>query len=64
MAEGVSGHGTLTRAFVTVTATLSLAIGLVGAVVAVRWVQVRHRGPHDGFRVIVVAVHGHAASTC
>jgi LCP family protein required for cell wall assembly len=44
MAERISGHGTLTRALVGVTASLALVVGLVTAGLTVRWVQLRSVG--------------------
>ena len=41
MAERISGHGTLARALVGVTASLTLLVGLVTAGLTVRWVQLR-----------------------
>jgi LCP family protein required for cell wall assembly len=41
MAERISGHGTLARALVGVTASLALVVGLVTAGLTVRWVQLR-----------------------
>jgi LCP family protein required for cell wall assembly len=41
MAERISGHGTVTRALVGVTASLALVVGLVTAGLTVRWVQLR-----------------------
>ena len=44
MAERISGHGTLARALVGVTASLALLVGLVTAGRTVRWVQLRRLG--------------------
>jgi len=44
MAERISGHGTLARALVGVTASLALLVGLVTAGLTVRWVQLRRLG--------------------
>jgi LCP family protein required for cell wall assembly len=44
MAERISGHGTLTRALVGVTASLALVVGLVTVGLTVRWVQIRNIG--------------------
>ena len=44
MAERMSGHGTLARALVGVTASLALLVGLVTAGLTVRWVQLRDDG--------------------
>jgi anionic cell wall polymer biosynthesis LytR-Cps2A-Psr (LCP) family protein len=44
MAERISGHGTLARALVGVTASLALIVGLVTAGLTVRWVQIRNVG--------------------
>ena len=44
MAERISGHGTLARALVGVTASLALLVGLVTAGLTVRWVQLRGLG--------------------
>ena len=53
MAERISGHGTLARALVGVTASLALLVGLVTAGLTVRWVQLRGIGTDDGpFEVI------------
>jgi anionic cell wall polymer biosynthesis LytR-Cps2A-Psr (LCP) family protein len=41
MGERISGHGTLARALVGVTASLALLVGLVTAGLTVRWVQLR-----------------------
>jgi anionic cell wall polymer biosynthesis LytR-Cps2A-Psr (LCP) family protein len=49
MAERISGHGTLARAFVGVTASLALLVGLVTAGITVRWVQLRGIGTEEGF---------------
>lgn len=49
MAERISTHGTLVRALVGVTASLALLVGLVTAVVTVRWVQLRGFGTDGGF---------------
>lgn len=44
MAERISGHGTVTRALVGVTASLALIVGLVTAGLTIRWVQLRNVG--------------------
>src|SRR5687768_4602096 len=44
MAERISGHGTLARALVGVTASIALLVGLVTAGLTVRWVQLRWLG--------------------
>jgi anionic cell wall polymer biosynthesis LytR-Cps2A-Psr (LCP) family protein len=44
MAERISGHGTVARALVGVTASLALVVGLVTAGLTVRWVQLRGIG--------------------
>jgi anionic cell wall polymer biosynthesis LytR-Cps2A-Psr (LCP) family protein len=44
MAERISGHGTLARALVGVTASLALLVGLVTAGLTIRWVQLRGVG--------------------
>ena len=49
MAERISGHGTLARALVGVTASLALVVGLVTAGLTVRWVQLRDIGTDDTF---------------
>jgi anionic cell wall polymer biosynthesis LytR-Cps2A-Psr (LCP) family protein len=49
MAERISGHGTLARALVGVTASLALLVGLVTAGLTVRWVQLRNIGTDDTF---------------
>jgi anionic cell wall polymer biosynthesis LytR-Cps2A-Psr (LCP) family protein len=41
MAERISGHGTVARALVGVTASLALVVGLVTAGLTVRWIQLR-----------------------
>jgi len=41
MAERISGHGTVARALVGVTASLALLVGLVTAGLTVQWVQLR-----------------------
>jgi anionic cell wall polymer biosynthesis LytR-Cps2A-Psr (LCP) family protein len=46
MAERISGHGTLARALVGVTASLALLVGVVTAGLTVRWVQLRGVGTH------------------
>jgi anionic cell wall polymer biosynthesis LytR-Cps2A-Psr (LCP) family protein len=48
MAERISGHGTVARALVGVTASLALLVGLVTAGLTVRWVQLRGIGTNDG----------------
>jgi anionic cell wall polymer biosynthesis LytR-Cps2A-Psr (LCP) family protein len=48
MAERISGHGTLVRTLVGVSASLALLVGLVTAGVTVRWIQLRGIGTHDG----------------
>jgi anionic cell wall polymer biosynthesis LytR-Cps2A-Psr (LCP) family protein len=52
MAERISGHGTLARALVGVTASLALLVGLVTAGVTVRWVQLRGIGTEDTFHPV------------
>ena len=44
MANGIPPHGAFTRAFVALTASLSLIVGIVGVAGAVRWVQLRDVG--------------------
>jgi anionic cell wall polymer biosynthesis LytR-Cps2A-Psr (LCP) family protein len=51
MGERISGHGTLTRALVGVTASLALLVGLVTAGLIVRWVQLRGIGTDRGFHI-------------
>lgn len=63
MAERISGHGTLARALVGVTATLALLVGLVTAGLTVRWVQLRGVGTQDGFGG-TVAPEGTKAGPC
>jgi anionic cell wall polymer biosynthesis LytR-Cps2A-Psr (LCP) family protein len=48
MAERISGHGTVARALVGVTASLALVVGLVTAGLTVRWVQLRGIGTDAG----------------
>ncbi len=50
MADNVFGHGALARAIVAITATLSLVVGALTAVVAVRLWQVRDIGTEPGWR--------------
>jgi LCP family protein required for cell wall assembly len=50
MAQGTSHRGALTRSLVAVTASLSLLIGVVTTIAAVRWVQLRDVGTDSGFR--------------
>lgn len=52
MAERISGHGTLSRALVGVTASLALLVGLVTAGLTVRWVQLRGIGTEEGLRPV------------
>jgi anionic cell wall polymer biosynthesis LytR-Cps2A-Psr (LCP) family protein len=52
MAERISGHGTLARALVGVTASLALLVGLVTAGLTVRWVQLRGIGTEDTFHPV------------
>jgi anionic cell wall polymer biosynthesis LytR-Cps2A-Psr (LCP) family protein len=49
MAERISGHGTLARALVGVTASLALLVGLVTTGLTVRWVQLRGIGVSEDF---------------
>ena len=49
MAERISGHGTLARALVGVTASLALLVGLVTTGLTVRWVQLRGIGTDRDF---------------
>jgi anionic cell wall polymer biosynthesis LytR-Cps2A-Psr (LCP) family protein len=49
MAERISGHGTLARALVGVTASLALLVGLVTTGLTVRWVQLRGIGTDNTF---------------
>ena len=49
MAERISGHGTVARALVGVTASLALVVGLVTAGLTVRWVQLRGIGTDRSF---------------
>jgi anionic cell wall polymer biosynthesis LytR-Cps2A-Psr (LCP) family protein len=49
MAERISGHGTLSRTLVGVTASVALLVGLVTAGLTVRWVQLRGFGTDDTF---------------
>jgi len=51
MAEPISGHGTLARALVGVTASLALLVGLVTAGLTVRWVQLRKIGTDGDFHI-------------
>jgi anionic cell wall polymer biosynthesis LytR-Cps2A-Psr (LCP) family protein len=44
MAERISGHGTVARTLVGVTASLALLVGLVTAGLTVRWIQLRNVG--------------------
>ncbi|HEX4942054.1 MAG TPA: LCP family protein, partial [Actinomycetota bacterium] len=44
MAERISGHGTLARTLVGVTASLALLVGLVTAALTIRWIQIRDDG--------------------
>lgn len=44
MAERISGHGTLARALVGVTASLALLVGLVTTGLTIRWIQLRGIG--------------------
>src|SRR4051812_49336580 len=53
MAERISGHGTLTRALVGVTASLALVVGLVTAGLTVRWIQLRGVNTDPDFPTIV-----------
>ena len=62
MAERISGHGTVTRALVGVTASLALIVGLVTAGLTVRWVQLRGDGTIEGFHE--VAPEGTKAGPC
>jgi LCP family protein required for cell wall assembly len=48
MAERISGHGTVARALVGVTASLALVVGLVTSGLTVRWVQLRRIGADRG----------------
>ena len=48
MAERISGHGTLARTLVGVTASLALLVGLVTSALTVRWLQIRDEGTEDG----------------
>jgi LCP family protein required for cell wall assembly len=48
MAERISGHGTLARTLVGVTASLALLVGLVTAGLTARWIQLRNVGTEDG----------------
>jgi anionic cell wall polymer biosynthesis LytR-Cps2A-Psr (LCP) family protein len=50
MAERISGHGTLTRTLVGVTASLALLVGLVTAGLTIRWIQLRGAGVDVRFR--------------
>jgi anionic cell wall polymer biosynthesis LytR-Cps2A-Psr (LCP) family protein len=50
MANGTPPHGALTRALVALTASLSLIVGIGGVASALRWVQLRDVGTHEGFR--------------
>jgi LCP family protein required for cell wall assembly len=58
MAERISGHGTLTRALVGVTASLALLVGLVTAGLTVRWIQLRGVGTHGSGPFDAVAPAG------
>jgi anionic cell wall polymer biosynthesis LytR-Cps2A-Psr (LCP) family protein len=49
MAERISGHGTVPRALVGVTASLALLVGLVTAGLTVRWIQLRGIGTDATF---------------
>ncbi|MGI8615784.1 MAG: LCP family protein [Actinomycetota bacterium] len=49
MAERISGHGTVTRALVGVTASLALLVGLVTAGLTVQWVGLRQIGTDPRF---------------
>jgi anionic cell wall polymer biosynthesis LytR-Cps2A-Psr (LCP) family protein len=52
MAERISGHGSLARALVGVTASLALVVGLLTAGLTVRWVQLRAIGTDDTFHPV------------
>ena len=52
MAERISGHGTLARALVGVTASLALLVGLVAAGLTVRLVQLRTVGTDEIFHEV------------
>jgi anionic cell wall polymer biosynthesis LytR-Cps2A-Psr (LCP) family protein len=49
MADRISGHGTVARALVGVTASLALLVGLVMSGVTVRWLQLRDVGVERDF---------------
>ena len=52
MEEGISGHGTLARALVGVTASLALLVGLVTAGLTIQWVGLREIGVDDDFHLV------------
>ena len=63
MAERISGHGTVARALVGVTATLALLVGLGTAGLTIRWVQLRNVGT-QGLGGGPVAPEGTQAGPC